>query len=100
MAFASTDWGGIGDTSLLGGTQVSASALTKLSGQSPLGDPGLIIDSGSNPQTAYATSLGNEPVVDGNCGTTSGEYSGGSAAHESQRTVPVGPRVLGMYLFL
>src|SRR6059036_2911819 len=32
MAFATTDWGGIGDTTLQGGTQVSASALTKISG--------------------------------------------------------------------
>jgi len=100
MAFASTDWGGIGDTSLLGGTQVSASALTKLSGQSPLGDPGLIIDSGSNPQTAYATSLGNEPVVDGNCGTTSGEYSGGSVANNGNLRFLVGRSSLVSYVFV
>src|SRR3989475_8042909 len=82
MAFATTDWGGIGDTSPFGGAPASAPTLPKFSGPTPLRDPGLIIDSGTNPLTVFATSLANQPVVDGKCDTTSGEYNGATVASD------------------
>src|SRR6059036_1677498 len=39
MAFAATDWGGIGDSSPLGGTLAASPPLPKLSGPVPLRDP-------------------------------------------------------------
>src|SRR3989441_1578824 len=56
MAFATTDWGGIGDTSPFGGAPASAPTLPKFSGPTPLRDPGLIIYSGTNPLIVLAIS--------------------------------------------
>jgi len=101
IVFAATEWSGSGDESLFGGTPALSPPLPKLSGPTPLRDPGLVIDSGPNPQTVSATSLANQPVVDGNCDTTSGEYAGASVASNGNLLrLLVGRSSIGSYVFV
>jgi len=101
MAFAATDWGGIGDSSPLGGTLAASPPLPKLSGPVPLRDPGLIIYSGTNVLTAFATPLANQPTVDGNCDTSpGGEYDGADVKSNGNLIFHVGRRSQIFYVFV
>src|SRR5881296_2547883 len=101
IVFAATEWSGSGDESLFGGTPALSPPLPKLSGPTPLRDPGLVIDSGPNALTVSATSLANQPVVDGNCDTTSGEYAGASVASNGNLLrFLVGRSSLASYVFV
>src|SRR5437867_367979 len=62
IVFVATDWSGNGDNSPFGGTPAASPPLPKLSGPTPLRDPGIVIDSGTNALTVSATSLANQPV--------------------------------------
>src|SRR5439155_16826556 len=101
MAFAATDWGGIGDSSPLGGTLAASPPLPKLSGPVRLRDPGLIIYSGTNVLTAFATPIANQPTVDGNCDTSpGGEYDGADVKSNGNLIFHVGRRSQIFYVFV
>jgi len=100
IVFVATDWSGNGDNSPFGGTPAASPPLPKLSGPTPLRDPGLVIDSGTNALTVSATSLANQPVVDGNCDTTLGEYSGANDASNGNLRFLVGRRSSTSYIFV
>ena len=101
MVFAATDWAGIGDSSPLGGTFALSPPLPKLSGPAPLRDPGLIIYSGTNALTAFATPLTNQPTVDGNCDTSpGGEYDGADVKSNGNLIFHVGRRSQIFYVFV
>ena len=100
MAFATTDWSGIGDNSPFGGAPALAPLASEPSGPTLFHDPGLVIESGPNAQTISATSLASQPVVDGNCGTTPGEYSGASVASNGNLRFLVGRSSVVSYVFV
>src|SRR2546422_864589 len=101
IAFAATDWGGIGDNSPSGGAPASAPTLPRFSGPTPLRDPGLIIDSGPNAKTALALPLTNVPTVDGTCDTSSsGEYAGAHVLSDGNFRLHVGRRSEISYIFV
>ncbi len=100
MVFEATDWTGLPDmTPAASAPKFSPMVATAL-GPTSLGGLRLMIMSGTNYTTVTATELTNVPTIDGNCGTSPGEYTGAASASSANIRFFAGLRSASLYVYL
>jgi len=98
MVFEATDWSGLPDMTPAYPAPKFSPVGPLLVGPAPRNGPSLVIMGAGDLVTA--TELAGLPAIDGNCATSSGEYSGAATATNSSMNFFAGLRSASSYLYV